>query len=114
MTILGYFCLDTIKDILSVVIFKRAKEQRVAEAGMRRWRIRKRIPIIGWFVGRKADKKRRQLTWMQRTQAAMTARGIRWLATSKSLDDITILVSPNLKPKANPAGPKRRTEAYLL
>lgn len=104
--------LDTVKDLLSVLLFKRVKEQRRANEGMGRWTVRKRIPILGWFIKRKADKQLLGMTWLQRKQAVISAKALRYMAKTKTLDDLSVLLSAR-KPKQTLRG-KRMLEVDIL
>ena len=85
MTIFGLFLVDTVKDLLTSVVFYRAKQQRDAERTVRLWQPQRvRIPIANWYFKRRTGGVSRIGKFRNRklTQA------VRWFVNSETFEHV--------------------------
>jgi hypothetical protein len=100
MAFLELMALDVAKDVAMGVVVGAYQKQRQAEATVRRWDGRSRIPIAGYYLKRYAGEPN------GRIQAALSeriVRYVRWFVNTQSFDDAVLAlfrVVPILKQKA--------------
>jgi hypothetical protein len=89
MGLLLFFFGGVAKDILAATLLLRRRQNQKADETVRRWKWRRKIPFVNWYLKRKAGK---PATFMERTRNSTIVGAVRGLVNSETFEHIVGVV----------------------
>src|ERR1035437_115556 len=85
MGLLMLFFGGVAKDILAATVFLRRRQNQKADETVRRWRWRRKIPFVNWYLKRKAGK---PANFMERKRNSAIVGTVRGLVNTETFEHI--------------------------
>ena len=79
------FLAGIAKDVLAVTVFFRRRENQQADQTVRRWNHRRKLPLINWYLKRKAGK---PTGFIETKRNAAIINGARGLVNSETFEHV--------------------------
>ena len=85
MELFMFFLAGIAKDVLAVTVFFRRRENQQADQTVRRWKWRRKIPFVNWYLKRKAG---RPACLIETKRNAAIINGARGLVNSETFEHL--------------------------
>jgi hypothetical protein len=89
MGLLLFFFGGVAKDILAATVFLRRRQNQKADETVRRWKWRRKIPFVNWYLKRKAGK---PANFMERKRNSTIVGAVRGLVNTETFEHIVGVV----------------------
>jgi hypothetical protein len=89
MGLLMLFFGGVAKDVLAATVFVRRRQNIKADETVRRWKWRRKIPFVNWYLKRKAGK---PANFMERTRNSTIVGAVRGLVNTETFEHIVGVV----------------------
>ena len=89
MGLLLFFFGGVAKDILAATVFLRRRQNQKADETVRRWKWRRKIPFVNWYLKRKAGK---PTNFMERKRNSTIVGAVRGLVNTETFEHIVGVV----------------------
>ena len=89
MGLLLFFFGGVAKDVLAATVFLRRRQNQKADETVRRWKWRRKIPFVNWYLKRKAGK---PANFMERKRNSTIVGAVRGLVNTETFEHIVGVV----------------------
>jgi hypothetical protein len=89
MGLLLFFFGGVAKDVLAATVFLRRRQNQKADETVRRWKWRRKIPFVNWYLKRKAGK---PANFMERKRNSAIVGAVRGLVNTETFEHIVGVV----------------------